>query len=89
MAEDPIELERRLRKRHNVVRFVTLAPTYLVLRAQGLNPIEPDPADLTISKRCWERAVQDWRNLLLELCTRHGIAKSPDVDDADTGKDGY
>ena len=87
MAEDPIELERRLRKRHNVVRFVTRAPTYLVLRAQGLNPIEPDPADLTVSKRRWERAVQDWRILIDELCIRHGIAEPLDVDAADTGKD--
>ena len=43
---------------------------------RGLNPIDLDPADLTISKRKWERAVQDWRILIDELCIRHGIDES-------------
>jgi len=60
--------------RRNGVEAVKRTPEYRaceMLRMKGAPitaPRTPDPSDLTIPKRAWERTIMDWRNALREGC---------------------
>jgi hypothetical protein len=54
--------ERRLRKRLAAVAHVEKSDDYALCRAAGISvAMCHDPRDPSVSKRSWERAVQDWR----------------------------
>lgn len=63
------------RWRHRVAAIAAIRQTreyrYTVcsawLRTDGSVPLEPNPFDTNVSKRCWERSVQRWRNELVDL----------------------
>ena len=73
---DPKECEsdadKLLRKRRTAIAAVKRAPEYAAYQATrelrealGLTRAKtPDPTDTNLSKRQWERSVQDWRKLL-------------------------
>ena len=63
---------RRLRKRRAAVEAVKNSPEYAFCSALDLSMVgagspEPNPEDLTISKRSWEAAVMAWRNGLRDV----------------------
>ena len=64
---------RRIRKRTNGYIAVKRSPEYSVVYCLwqealiGSMPPEPDPADLTVSKRSWELSVQTWRSELKRI----------------------
>ena len=66
---DP-DAARRIRKRINGFLAVRRSPEYSnALRLWFLGhieqmPDEPNPVDMTLSKRAWESSVQRWRNAL-------------------------
>ena len=68
---------RRLRKRFRAFTHILRAPEYHT--AYGLwiegylatMPNEPDPADLTVSKRAWEASIQAWRNELQSIVRQY------------------
>ena len=68
---------RRLRKRMNGYRAVLSTSEYASVRrayeeGQILRmPPEPDPRDLTIPKRKWEAAIQQWRRSLRTLASMY------------------
>ena len=67
------DLARRLQKRLSAVVAIKRTPEYsdAYVYDGGSLPTTPDPTDLTISKRSWERSVQDWRRLLRRLAALH------------------
>ena len=75
---------RRIRKRTNGYIAVRRSLDYIVVyslwqEAQiGSMPPEPDPADLTVSKRSWEWSVQIWRSELKRI-VRNARTCSPIV----------
>ena len=74
---DSITTERRVRKRTNGYLAISRSPEYrTVLRLWIAGhvthmPAEPNPADLTLSKRMWERAIQQWRSELRRIALHH------------------
>ena len=71
------DLERRLRKRLEAVAAIKRTPEYNDAYVYGNEggdfpfPSTPDPTDLTISKRTWEKSVMQWRASLRLLAARH------------------
>ena len=66
MSSDVVE--RRIRKREAGVAFIRRSPAYILATIRNLpRPRTPDPTDMTLSKRAWERSVQIWRCALREL----------------------
>ena len=69
---DP-ETARRIRKRINAFLAVRKSPEYSsAWRLWYLGhiermPDEPNPVDLTVSKRAWESSVQQWRSALRRI----------------------
>ena len=60
--------ERQARKRLNAIRAVKKSTDYVALLVQesccsgrGQRPTTPDRDDRTLSKRSWEKAIQQWR----------------------------
>ena len=80
---DSITTERRVRKRTNAYLAISRSPEYnTVLRLWivgrvTLLPPEPNPVDLTVSKRTWERAIQQWRSELQRIALHHSDADLP------------
>ena len=61
-------VERRIRKRESGVACVRRSPAYVLATVRNLpRPRTPDPTDMTLSKRAWEKSVQLWR------CALRGI----------------
>ena len=68
---------RRLRKRFCAFAHILRTPEYHI--AYGLwiegqvatMPPEPDPADLTVSKRAWEASIQAWRHELRHIARQY------------------
>ena len=71
---DP-DAARRIRKRINGFLAVRGSPEYSnAMRLWSLGhihqmPDEPNPVDLTVSKRAWEASVQQWRRALRHVAT--------------------
>lgn len=69
------DLERRREHRRNGVVAVKRSAGYQALKkiqAEDFSvaaPQTPDPDDLSISKRAWEKEVQDWRDALRKGCS--------------------
>ena len=63
----PAVSRRRLQKRLNAIVAIKRQPFYQRAREVGGAPGTPDPSDLAISKRTWERSAQVWRNVLESL----------------------
>jgi len=61
LNEDETIWRRRLIKRLAAVRFMKASPEYATCNAR---PSTPDPMDRTISKRRWERSIQEFRRAL-------------------------
>ena len=59
--------QRRLRKRHASVAAIMRTPEFIECQRLGLHVVGPDPADLAVSKRRFERSIQDWRRALKAL----------------------
>ena len=64
--------DEKVKKRVNAVCFIRSTAEFQRYQEQlqdGLVTIiaEPDPTDLTVSKRLWEKKVQQWRQELAEL----------------------
>ena len=80
---DSITTERRVRKRTNAYLAISRSPEYnTVLRLWiaghvTLLPPEPNPVDLTVSKRTWERAIQQWRSELQRIALHHNDTDPP------------
>ena len=78
-----LDTERRVRKRTNGYLAISRSPEYnTVLRLWIAGhvthmPPEPNPADLTVSKRTWERAIQQWRSELQRIALHHSDADLP------------
>ena len=66
----------RVRKRTNGVDAIKRSPEYTYARralAEGRIeslPVEPDPTDLTVSKRKWEAGIQHWRRTLQQIAAQ-------------------
>jgi len=67
--------QRRLAHRKAAIDFVKTTPQYLefdnIQRHRGLDdtePLTPDPTDRNVSKRQWEKSVQNWRVALVSWC---------------------
>ena len=60
-SDDELIWRRRLGKRQAGVRFVKASPDYA---ACCLRPPTPDPFDRTVTKRRWERSMQDFRRAI-------------------------
>ena len=67
------DVARRLRKRLNAVASIKQTPEYndAYVYDGGSLPPTPDWTDLTISKRSWERSMQEWRWMLRRLSALH------------------
>ena len=52
---------RRQAKRLAAVRAVKASKDYT---GCAVRPATPDPLDRSVSKRCWEKSVQEWRQAL-------------------------
>ena len=69
----PIDTERRLAKRITgycaILRTREYYAVYCLWHQGRIDtmPAEPNPYDLSISKRAWETSVQHWRNELKSL----------------------
>ena len=69
------EIAHRITKRRDGVAAVCRSPQYVEMLIQVSTgvipesdvPDEPDPHDLTISKRSWERDMQAWRTKIKGL----------------------
>ena len=69
--EEFTTFERRLRHRMDGYRAVLWSDDYIYARccvpsAQILS--SPDPFDRSLSKRGWEKLMQDWRRHLKKIC---------------------
>jgi hypothetical protein len=58
---------RRHTKRWNAVHHVLKSDDYKECVRMGYVIAAPDPEDRRVSKRAWERSVQDWRKALKAL----------------------
>ena len=59
-ASPPEDTARRILKRKNAVDAIKQQPEYAECDPL-VRPRTPDPEDLTLSKRDWEKMVQRWR----------------------------
>ena len=67
---------RRLQKRNAAIAAIKRTPEYLEAMMQDMTAVDgvdrrpqtPDPRDLTVGKKQWERSVQQWRDGLRGLC---------------------
>jgi len=84
-AEFPIgnsaegDWQRRHRKRAAAVSIVRADPCYVALYYELLlvhkcMPCVPDSLDRIVSKRRWERSIQDWRIVLAALYKAYGVS---------------
>jgi len=61
-------VERRIKKRESGVACVRRSQAYVLATVRNLpRPRTPDPTDMTLSKRAWEKSMQIWR------CALRGI----------------
>ena len=60
--------QQRLNKRQHAVHSIKKKPEYMSWLANkvSVRPLTPDPQDAKVSKRQWERSVQQWRRALQE-----------------------
>ena len=60
--------QRRLDKRQHAVHSIKKKPEYMswLANKDSVRPLTPDPQDAKVSKRQWERSVQQWRRALQE-----------------------
>ena len=80
MSSDVVE--RRIRKREAGVAFIRRSPEYVLATVRDLpRPKTPDPTDMTLSKRAWERSVQLWRSAL------RGLLADETYDDRNLARD--
>ena len=89
-ADDSINANR-IRKRTNGYLAILRTPEYNAAQralADGRisrMPTEPNPTDISISKRTWESAMQQWRNELQRIAQQHtGISTTTDSATPDT-----
>ena len=72
-SQNDIVNAHRIRKRTNGVDAIKRSPEYTYARralAEGRIeslPVEPDPTDMTVSKRKWEAGIQHWRRTLQQI----------------------
>lgn len=64
------EWPRRIRHRHFAVACIKRSSYYAASLGSVGRPHTPDAEDREVSKRTWEKSVQDWREHLksLQLC---------------------
>ena len=58
------DIVRRMRKRRDAVDFIKASTTYAKARqisSKNVDELEPNPDDVTKSKRAWESALRKWR----------------------------
>ncbi len=70
ISEDETIWRRRLAKRLAGVRYVKASPEYA---ACCVRPATPDPFDRTVSKRHWERTMQEFRRVLRDQAPQSPI----------------
>ena len=84
-AEFPIvnsseeDWQRRHRKRAAAVSYIRADPCYVALYYELLlvhkcMPCVPDSLDRTVSKRRWERSIQDWRIVLAAIYKAYDVS---------------
>ena len=58
--------DRKLKKRCEAIAAIQRTPAYIIVRihCDDYELKMPDPYDLTLSKRRWERSVMEWRREL-------------------------
>ena len=73
------DADRRLRHRLAAVQAIRRTPEYsLSRRSLGYaRPLTPDPSDLTISKRQWEKGIQRWRWRLRTIRVSSAVSGTP------------
>ena len=62
--------ERKRMKRFNAVVHVMFSDDFVLTLCAGDYVEPPDPNDLSLSKRAWERSVQLWRSQLRAIARR-------------------
>ena len=63
LSASDVDRERRLHKRAAAVDAIKRTPEYRLAPADR-RPATPDPTNLAVSKRRWERSVMEWRAAL-------------------------
>ena len=81
----------RIRKRTNGYNAILRTPEYAAAQralAEGRIPTmppEPNPNDLSVSKRTWETTVQQWRLSLQQIAQQHSrVHTTTEVSHTDT-----
>ena len=65
-------LDQRHSKRRHAIARMKNEPPYKFWASKGrTSEMEPDPDDVGISKRNWEKAVGDWRGALKQFYAEH------------------
>ena len=70
--------ERRLRKRTAAVEHIRRTKEY---SSATTRPPTPDPTDMRVSKRAWEKSMQYWRSELRAGKAAVGSTAEPEVDE--------
>lgn len=71
------DLDRRREHRYNGVEAVKRSPEYQAMKKIQANdvsvvaPQTPDPNDLSVSKRSWEKEMMEWRTGLRQGCSNN------------------
>ena len=71
--------EEKRRRRGNAIAFIKRTEEYsqalIYCSRDGRGaPEPPDPNDLSVSKRAWERGVQQWRREIRQVLAAHAAA---------------
>ena len=66
------DVARRVKKRQDAVAYVQCSTTYAKAIQNGyadVDRLQPDPDDITISKRKWESSFRTWRMSLRTMAS--------------------
>ena len=68
-------IERRIARRQAGVSAVKRTPAYIIVLCHNVpRAPSPDPNDMSLSKRAWERRMKDWRRDLRAALKRLHMA---------------